>query len=126
MRDYKEAHTQHTPTTCSYQEKHCFMSVRFLLFHNTALIPSQKNTIKNRAMMEDKDFQHKPAHDSYSQSSRNKKKRKKQKRMGRKMTDKKTHDPIYSCKLKGFKDKTKPFKTERCTGPLWQHKDKNE
>lgn len=74
MRDYKEAHTQHTPTTtCSYQEKHCFMSVRFLLFHNTALIPSQKNTIKNRAMMEDKDFQHKPAHDSYSQSSRNKK-----------------------------------------------------
>lgn len=30
--------------------------------------------------------------------------------MGRKMTDKKTHDPIYSCKLKGFKDKTKPSK----------------
>lgn len=38
------------------------------------------------------------------------------------MTDKKTPDPIYNCKLKGFKDKTKPFKTERYIGPLWQHK----
>lgn len=80
-------------------------------------------------MIEDKYFQHKPAHDSNSQSSRNKKKkreRKKQKRMGRKMTDKKNHDPIYSRKLKSFKDKTNPFKTDRCMGPLWQHKDKDE
>lgn len=78
-------------------------------------------------MIEDKYFQHKPAHDSNSQSSRNKKKkRKKQKRMGRKMTDKKNHDPIYSHKLKGFKDKTNLFKTDRCIGPLWKHKDKDE
>lgn len=42
------------------------------------------------------------------------------------MMDKKNHDPIQSCKLKGFKDKTKPFKTEKCIGPVWQRKDQDK